>query len=68
MLLVGHREGIRDLCDCAGWPHRKTAYCCVTKLIFDRDRAQQVADAGLLRAPGDGVWDLIMPPTTHDIC
>ena len=59
LLVVGHREGIRDLCEYAGQPHLSTDYCCVTRLRFDSRRA---ADA--TRKPGDGAWTLVEGPTT----
>ena len=60
LLVVGHREGIRDLCDYAGQPHGRTEYCCVTRLLFDGRRAQDAR-----RAPGDGAWTLLGAPTTE---
>lgn len=62
LLLVGHREGIRDLCEFAGAKHGRTEYCCITKLRFD---ARRVAEA--TRSAGDGAWTLLVAPTTREL-
>ena len=48
LLVVTHREGIRDLCEAAGSTSRKTPYCCVARFHFHT---------------ADGSWALVSKPT-----
>ena len=77
VLAVTHREGIRDLCELAGAPHRRTPYCCAAVLGFDASRhalvaAWRAADGGggaetaaaeCLATTGDGTWTLLSRPS-----
>ena len=67
MLVVTHREGIRDLCDLAGAPHRRTGYCCAALFCFDTSvarslRATTEAAGGKAGVPVPGAWRLVSPP------
>ena len=56
VLMVTHREGIRDLCALAGSPHRRTPYCCAAVYAFDVTPAA-------VGANGASTWTLLSPPS-----
>jgi len=60
VLVVTHREGIRDLCDLAGSPHRRTGYCCAALFCFDNTAYAGGGKGG--RVPVPGAWRLLSPP------
>jgi len=60
VLLVTHREGIRDLCAIAGEATRRTEYCCVAPLRFDSGRL-----GNRVRAARDGAWMLLAKPSAR---
>ena len=56
VLMVTHREGIRDLCMLAGAPHRRTPYCCAA--LYALDTTPAATDGG-----GTSTWTLLSPPS-----
>ena len=56
VLMVTHREGIRDLCTLAGAPHRRTPYCCAA--LYALDATPAAAGGG-----GTSTWTLLSPPS-----
>jgi hypothetical protein len=56
VLMVTHREGIRDLCTLAGSPHRRTPYCCA--VLYALDATPAAAGGG-----GTSTWTLLSPPS-----
>jgi broad specificity phosphatase PhoE len=55
VLLVTHREGIRDLSEVAGEPCRRTPYCCIARFAF----APSHEGKGKAVSP----WQLLSPPS-----
>lgn len=53
VLVVTHREGIRDLCDLAGQGHRRTPYCCAAMLRYEAGKGGQCAAWQLLSRPSE---------------
>ena len=60
VLMVTHREGIRDLCTLAGAPHRRTPYCCAALYALDATPAAAGGGGGSTWAPA---WRLLSPPS-----
>lgn len=60
VLMVTHREGIRDLCTLAGAPHRRTPYCCAALYALD---ATPVAAGGGGSSTWAPAWRLLSPPS-----
>ena len=60
VLMVTHREGIRDLCTLAGAPHRRTPYCCAALYALDATPAAAGRGGGSTWAPA---WRLLSPPS-----
>ena len=56
VLMVTHREGIRDLCMLAGAPHRRTPYCCAA--LYALDTTPAATGGG-----GTSTWTLLSPPS-----
>merc|ERR1711998_656069 len=52
ILVVTHREGIRDLASLAGTPHRRTPYCGIALFGFHRGKAKKGRDGALWRFDG----------------
>lgn len=60
VLMVTHREGIRDLCTLAGAPHRRTPYCCAALYALDATPAAAGDGGGSTWTPA---WRLLSPPS-----
>lgn len=76
ILIVGHREGIRDLCALSGDAHRRTGYCCIARFRYDPSHGASNGDDGATEGHRGGLrdfcargirpsprWTLVLAPT-----